>query len=158
MADERCPSCLRDTRAPKKDPLSTLRIAVDDQLPELCVLCGADAAHDVPLVERRTIGGESFFVKLLLLLASPFRFAAAGSRVHGQKQEIAMTVPICADCERSGLRPRPKHVSFEQRVVTLLVHDKFAAAFRGEELPTEEAADPSYREPPLDSKRPKPPG
>lgn len=149
MADERCPSCMRDTRAPKADPYSVLRIAVGDELPGLCVLCGHDAKHDVSLVERQTLGGESFFLKAILLLASPIRFFRAGPEVHGKRYELAMTVPICSACLESGARPRPKHVNFEQRIVTLLVHDKFAAAFRGEEPPEEDVADPTYREPPL---------
>lgn len=147
MADERCPSCLADTRAPKTTPLTSLQLTPGDELPSICVLCGSASADWFNLVEQETIGGENFLVKLIVFVFSPLRFARMPPELNGRTTELGLRLPLCATCKRADARPVPTFVNFARRTITLLVHDKFANAFiHGE--PDVEVGNVGYRTPP----------
>ena len=146
LTDERCPSCGEDTRAPKRDPRSRIEVHDAEMLPPLCASCGAAATTRARIGGARRLGGESTLVRVLFAVLNPVRYLMMRSRIAGVVRSVWIRVPVCADCKRADALPEIQHIDFDHDRLTLLVHDRFAAAFQGEDPSGEASGDPTYRE------------
>lgn len=130
-SDGQCPSCRGDLSAPKRLPLSTVRIQLGVDLPGLCVACGQKTLEIVRVRRSKSEGGHAWPLKLLALITSPFLFAATQREFQANERELSIALPFCKACSAGGKEPRPTFVNFERQEFTFIVHDAFANAFRG---------------------------
>ena len=129
MEDGRCPSCLGDTREPSAESSSFTKVSLKHRtqgLPGVCLVCGSSTPQRKRFSqkarnERYTTNAQGGAIGLLLT----WLFDYLSGKMH---QEIVMEVPYCPDCQRQGRDLRVRHVDFEQRIVTFIVHRNFRAA------------------------------
>src|SRR5438128_7771376 len=131
MADGRCPSCLADTRAPSAEGGCFTKASLQHQaqgLPSVCIVCGmltrrktrfSQKAKNERYVANPAQGGGG----IGLLLAWLFDYVSG--KMH---QEIVLEVPQCEECHQRGRCPRVKHLDFDRRIATFIVHRSFRRA------------------------------
>ena len=128
MADDRCPSCLGDTRVAKARTLSSVQLRAGAIVPDVCIHCGNFTADRSDFTHERTIGGENILLRLLVFVWNPIWYVVAGKNLTGESRSASFSVPICSLCRRAGRTVQPKFVNSEHRTLTLIVHSDFAAA------------------------------
>src|SRR5436190_505756 len=129
MSDGRCPSCFADTREPSADGGSFTKASLQHQaqgLPGVCLVCG------VPTQQRRRFSqrakNERYNTNAhggAIGLALTWLFDYLSGKMY---QEVILEVPHCDECRRNGRDLRVRHVDFERRIVTFIVHRNFTAA------------------------------
>jgi hypothetical protein len=136
MADGRCPSCLADTSAQSAEDGRFTKASLRHQakwLPAVCVVCGMPTERTRRFSQRaknerygtnpaRGTGGIGLILTWL--------FDYLSGKMH---QEIALEVPQCEECHRRGRDFRVKHLDFDGRIATFIVHQNFRRAL---EAPT----------------------
>ena len=130
MADGRCPSCLADTRTSSADGGCFTKASLPHQaqgLPGVCIVCGVSTQRRNRFSQRakneryttNPQGGGGIGLLLTWL------FDYASGKMH---QEVVLEVPQCEECDQRGRDLRVKHVDFDRRVVTFIVHRSFRRA------------------------------
>lgn len=114
----------------KQLPLSTVRIRTGAPLPAVCVACGQKTSETIQITKSKSEGGQSWAVKVLAFLASPFLFAATEREFQAKEREVSLVLPFCSSCGAGGKEPRATFANFEREELTFIVHDNFATAFR----------------------------
>lgn len=132
MADCRCPSCLADTRTLSSEGGLFTKVALQHQaqaLPNICMLCGTPTQrktrfHQKAKNERYGANPTSSGGAIGLLLTWLFDYASGK-----MYQEVALQVPQCEECHRRGRDLRVRHVDFDRRSVTFIVHRSFRQSY-----------------------------
>lgn len=128
MANGRCPSCQRDTRAAKRSTSSKVTLRAGAPLPEVCVCCGDPAAARVTVHETQSDGRLAWPLRLASVLINPILYAVAERDLTERRSEMDVELPICLLCRDTREPPKPSYANFARRELTFVVHDRFAAA------------------------------
>jgi hypothetical protein len=129
MADGRCPSCLADTRESSVEGGTFTKASLrhrDQRLPGVCLVCGAPTERRSQFSQkaknqRYATNAQGGAIGLLLT----WMFDYLSGKMY---QEVALDVPHCDECQRRGRELRVRHVDFESRIVTFIVHRNFRTA------------------------------
>jgi hypothetical protein len=127
MADGACPACRRhalqvaDTEQAAREGSrqAMIRIREGARLPLICCTCATPTERLVKIHRSRTMGGESLFVRLLLL-TSPVFWSVNQPNVR----DVTVRLPQCRECSRKK-RLEPIYVDFERATMKVLVHREF---------------------------------
>jgi hypothetical protein len=130
MVDGRCPSCLGDTRAPSADGGCFTKASIAHQahgLPSICMVCGMPTQRRRQFSERakneRYTANPRGGGGIGLLLTWLFDYVSG--KMH---QEIVLELPQCEECYQRAREPRVKHLDFDRRIATFIVHRSFRRA------------------------------
>lgn len=127
-ANNICPACRKDISDTRGvDPnLTALDVHESSNLPPYCYSCNSPTKRYANIIEKVEIGGDTPLARFLLVLISilTLRVAISNLQTQGKKSSVSIYIPQCERCAQLG-KPKPKHVDFEQRAMTFIVHKGF---------------------------------
>ncbi len=131
MADGHCPSCSADLSLAKAESNWFTKVSLPHQagaLPNVCIVCGMPTERRTRFYQKarnERYGANPAQGGGGIGLALTWLFDYVSGKMH---QEICLDVPQCDECNQKGRGIRVKHVDFERRVATFIVHQNFNRA------------------------------
>jgi hypothetical protein len=128
MADGRCPSCLADAHAPPAEGGCFTKASLRHQaqgLPEICVVCGTSTRRRTRFSQKaknERYGANATASSGAIGLVLTWLIDYASGKMY---QEIVLEVPHCEECHKRRRDLRVKHLDFDRRVATFIVHRSF---------------------------------
>lgn len=124
MQDGKCPGCGKNTMDTTNANINMtlLEIQQGTPLPQICCFCGENAEGTILVERSKSTGGESLFIRILVLVFSPFLYLF-GNGFERKTSKLKIFLPTCAKCSNENIEPR--HVDFDNYAMTFVVHKKF---------------------------------
>jgi len=129
--DDRCPSCGRNVKDRRgADRTKTeLVLTEGDPLPPICLLCGDPTDRTVRVrFHKADPANADKEVAAVLMLVSLFVALLAYLLRPRRGIYIEMRLPQCRACKKKTGKPEPRHIAWDRRELTLVVHRKFRDA------------------------------
>ena len=129
--DDRCPSCghnVKDRRGADRTK-AELVVKDSDNLPSICLTCG-DPTDQTARVRFHKADPDDpdKEVAAVLMLVSLFAALLAYLVRPRRGIYIDMRLPQCRSCKKQTGKPEPRHIAWDSRELTFVVHRKFRDA------------------------------